>query len=81
MQTTNPTRITIELEPAEGRHGGWRARTTVDDRVGGRGTDRRPAISTLVTLGQSEVAWSPTPYEPGPCTCEAGICDRDHENE
>lgn len=71
MQTV-PTRITIELEPADERRGGWRARTRVNgDRVA------TPVIAAEVP----DVAWTPAPYEPGPCTCEDGLCDRDHENE
>jgi hypothetical protein len=81
MQTTIPTRITIELEPVEGRSGGWRAHTTVDDRIGRREADRRSVVSPILALEEADVAWTPAPYEPGPCTCEDGICDRDHENE
>ena len=77
MQTM-PTRITIELEPAEGRRGGWRARTRVDER----GARRSAAGAVTVVAGEApDVAWTPAPYEPGPCTCEDGLCDRDHDNE
>jgi hypothetical protein len=88
MQTmqTMPTRITIELEQRDGRRGGWRARTRVDGR---RATSpsvhlvsaQAPAHIQVVTGEAAGVAWTPTPYEPGPCTCEDGLCDRDHENE
>ena len=73
MQTM-PTRITIELEPADERRGGWRARTRVDGH-------RSAAPAAIVAGEAADVAWTPTPYEPGPCTCEDGLCDRDHENE
>ena len=78
MSTNVPTRITIELERADERRGGWRART----RVGGRGAlTRSPEHAAVVASEQPDVAWAPAPYEPGPCTCEDGICDRDHEYE
>jgi hypothetical protein len=77
MTTTIPTRITIELERADERRGGWRART----RLGGRARSRSAAPMAVIAAERPEVAWTPAPYEPGPCTCEDGICDRDHENE
>ncbi|HLX36136.1 MAG TPA: hypothetical protein VKR30_12945 [Candidatus Limnocylindrales bacterium] len=104
MDTTLPTRITIELEPSAEHRGRWRARTRVEDRdrrsdlrrelrsepLAPRRPERwserppRPATVPLtpVAVGEHpEVAWTPAPYEPGPCTCEDGLCDRDHENE
>jgi hypothetical protein len=77
MRTTIPTRITIDLERADERRGGWRART----RLGGRSRSRSAAPTTVVAAEQPEGAWTPALYEPGPCTCEGGLCDRDHENE
>jgi len=68
MDSRIPTRITIELDPADSRRGGWRARTRIDDR-------------RVAAAAEPEVAWTPMPYEPGPCTCEDGLCDRDHEHE
>jgi hypothetical protein len=74
MQT--PTRITIELEPSGERRGGWRARTSVD----GRRTET-VRVNLRAAPEAADVDWTPTPYEPGPCTCEDGLCHRDHEHE
>jgi hypothetical protein len=79
MTTSIPTRITIELEPADERRGGWRARTRIDGRAPRR-SDQAPAISVFTTEAP-DVPWTPAPYAPGPCTCEDGLCDRDHEND
>lgn len=86
MDTTAPTLITIELQPADERRGGWRARTRVDGRrarttIVRETSGREPSIATIVAGEAPNVAWTPQPYEPGPCACVTGICDRDHENE
>ena len=85
MDTTIPTRITIELEPAAERRGGWRARTRVQGGVSfGEASfrrDRRAARPIVVTHGTPDLTPTPATYEPGDCTCEDGLCARDHENE
>jgi len=80
MQTTMPTRITIELQPESRRRGTWRTRTRVDGRPA-RGERAALAAPPRIYSTEPEVTWTPEPYEPGPCTCEEGLCDRDHEHE
>jgi hypothetical protein len=79
MQTPMPTRITIELEP-QTRRGTWRTRTLVEDRAR-PGVQAAPASPPRIYSTEPEVTWTPEPYEPHPCTCEEGLCDRDHEHE
>ena len=80
MDTTIPTRITIELEPAAERRGGWRARTRVQGEAPFR-HDRRAARPIVVSHDVAEISPTPAAYEPSDCTCEDGLCARDHENE
>lgn len=68
VRATAPTRITIELQ--------------ADQHSGTRRAPRWVPVSIAEGVTESpEVSWAPQPYEPGPCTCEEGWCDRDHENE
>lgn len=85
MDTTTPTRITIELEPAAERRGGWRARTRVQGEAPFGETsfrrDRRAVRPIVVSHEAPDVTPTPAAYEPSDCTCEDGLCARDHENE
>ncbi len=79
MQTRMPTN-TLELERESMARGRWRTRARFEDRPA-----RAPAVATTpvppIYATEPEVTWTPEPYEPGPCTCEEGLCDRDHEHE
>jgi hypothetical protein len=77
MTAQLPTRITIELHPADGT-AGWTARTAVDD--GGPGA----TASVMPARGAEPREELPVPaaYEPAPCTClDDGGCDADHAND
>ena len=71
MQTRMPSTATIELEREDRPRGRWRTRTSVDERS---------AVPPIYS-SEPEVRWTPQPYKAAPCTCDEGICDRDHENE
>ena len=71
MQTRMPTTTTIELEREDRPRGRWRTRTRIEER----------ATVPPIYASEPEVTWTPEPYEPGPCTCDEGLCDRDHEHE
>jgi hypothetical protein len=78
MQTPTPTRITIELERRPRQRSGWSARARVDGPV-----TSAPRSITVVTSvpDDGDATVLPAAYEPAPCTCEDGLCARDHEHE
>ena len=63
--------ITLEPERAERQRGRWRTRTRVEDR-------REPP---RIYSTDPDVSWTPERYQQGPCTCEDGFCNCDHEHE
>ena len=77
MQTAVPTTITIELERQPRRGAGWTART----RVTGGSMPSEPMRVVTTIPDDADVTVTPALYEPGPCTCDEGHCDRDHEHE
>lgn len=80
MATAVPTRITIELHPGPEGHGAWTARSEILESAQRYVVARRGQVTAEVPE-VPEVHWAPPPYEAPPCTCDAGLCDRDHENE
>jgi len=76
MTAQLPTRITIELHPADGggSGSGWTARTAVDDVAVG-------FVPTHAAEPREDLP-VPAAYEPAPCTClEDGGCGADHAND
>src|SRR5215213_2731572 len=78
MQSPSPTRITIELERKPRDRGGWTARARVR---GGRDGSYSPVTVVANNFDDTDTGMAPALYEPGPCTCDEGLCDRDHEHE
>ncbi len=70
-----PTRITIELHPADGA-GTWTARASGEQAASGE-----PGIVVAVTAEPRHAAVSPEPYEAEECTCHEGLCGRDHDDD
>jgi len=77
MQTATPTTITIELQRKPQQRTGWTART----RVTGGTVPTEPITVVASVPHDADVTVTPAAYEPGPCTCAEGLCDRDHEHE
>ena len=73
MTAQLPTRITIELHPADDA-GGWTARTAVDDGSA--------AIVPPRAAEPREEFPAPTAYEAAPCTClDDDGCAADHQTD
>lgn len=79
MQIRLPTN-TIELEPGSRARDRWQTRSRIAARLV---PEREVAAAPVppIYASEPEVSWTPERWEPGPCTCEEGLCDRDHEHE
>ncbi|HJU47266.1 MAG TPA: hypothetical protein VJ689_03975 [Gaiellaceae bacterium] len=79
MQT--PTRITIEVHPADARSG--LEQPIVRVVPAGPGAPAAPnPVPSAIAAEPRETVPAPAPYEPGPCRClDDEDCAADHANE